>query len=344
MIKLAILGTGLLFIAESQAGEVEDRSTLEGFLSKSDASKSSMNEYDKFIIATVNRGRHGHGPDALAHHSNPAEHGPAIDDKPALHQIPQDQNSMKFTSNTQDSHSPLTLSAIGAALFSLVTIIGVGISRKFQQATVLVSSSGSGPDMLINTAPALGDNVSDRRTAIQAAAGAVAAAVAMPQLATADDVLEIPPATTKMGGLLEKFADVNRGFRLLKPTTWNEFDGEPGAYDKRWVDIVNPSQSIILSTSSYSGGASIAELAPVDKLGAKLASSRGELKSSRVRRSDSILFYDYSFAGEGFPHELLTMCVHKGRLWQLSAKAPEKEWSKREPLYLNVVGSFVPKL
>jgi len=146
-----------------------------------------------------------------------------------------------------------------------------------------------------------------------------------------------------MGGLLEKFADVNRGFRLLKPTTWNEFDGEPGAYDKRWVDVVNPSQSITLSTSSYSAGASIDELAPVDKLGAKLASARGELKSSRARRSDSILFYDYSFAGEG-RRELLTMCVHKGRLWQLSAKAPEKEWSKREPLYLNVVGSFVPKL
>jgi photosystem II oxygen-evolving enhancer protein 2 len=336
MVQFAVFVAGLLLIAESQASE-------EGFLSKSDAAKSSMNEYDKFISATINRGKHGNGPDALAHHNNPAEHGPAVEDPntPIIAERGEKQAVQKMLAD--DSSSPFSVSAIGVALFSLVTMIGVGIRRKFQQATV-VSSSGSGPDMPINTAPALGDNGSDRRTAIQAAAGAVAAAVAMPQLATADDVLEIPPATTKMGGLLEKFADVNRGFRLLKPTTWNEFDGEPGAYDKRWVDIVNPSQSIILSTSSYSGGASIAELAPVDKLGAKLASSRGELKSSRVRRSDSILFYDYSFAGEGFPHELLTMCVHKGRLWQLSAKAPEKEWSKREPLYLNVVGSFVPKL
>ena len=38
------------------------------------------------------------------------------------------------------------------------------------------------------------------------------------------------------------------------------------------------------------------------------------------------------------------MCVHKGRLWQLSAKAPEASWGKPEALYLNVVGSFVPKL
>ena len=53
--------------------------------------------------------------------------------------------------------------------------------------------------------------------------------------------------------------------------------------------------------------------------------------------------HDYSFAGEG-RRELLTMCVHKGRLWQLTAKAPESSWGKREALYLNVVGSFVPKL
>jgi photosystem II oxygen-evolving enhancer protein 2 len=138
-------------------------------------------------------------------------------------------------------------------------------------------------------------------------------------------------------------AQVNRGFRLLKPTTWNQFDGEPGAYDVRWVDVVAPAESVTLSTSSYNAGQSIEDLAAVDRLGAKLAAARGTLTGARARRSDSILFYDYSFAGEG-RRELLTMCVHKGRLWQLAAKAPEASWGKREALYLNVVGSFVPKL
>ena len=174
-------------------------------------------------------------------------------------------------------------------------------------------------------------------------AGLATAAVAAPQLARAADVLEIPPATTKMGGLLEKFFDTNRGFRLMKPTTWNKFDGEPGAYDVRFVDVVSPSESVTLSTSAYGGGASIEDLAPVDKLGAKLAGARGTLLSGRARRSDSIVFYDYAFEGDG-KRELLTMCVHKGRLWQLAAKAPEADWPKREALYLNVVGSFVPKL
>ena len=42
-------------------------------------------------------------------------------------------------------------------------------------------------------------------------------------------------------------AQVNRGFRLLKPTTWNQFDGEPGAYDVRWVDVVAPAESVGVS-------------------------------------------------------------------------------------------------
>ena len=138
-------------------------------------------------------------------------------------------------------------------------------------------------------------------------------------------------------------AQVNRGFRLLKPTTWNQFDGEPGAYDVRWVDVVAPAESVTLSTSAYNAGQTIEDLAAVDRLGAKLASARGTLTGARARRSADILFYDFSFSGEG-RRELLTMCVHKGRLWQLAAKAPEASWGKREALYLNVVGSFVPKL
>jgi len=167
MVQLAVFMAGLLLIAESQASE-------EGFLSKSDATKSSMNEYDKFITATVNRGT---GPDALAHHNNPAEHGPAVEgeEKQAVQKMLAD-----------DSSSPFSVSAIGVALFSLVSMIGVGIRRKFQQTTVLASSSASGPEMPINTAPALGDNVSDRREVMQALAGAVAGAVVMPQVAMAD--------------------------------------------------------------------------------------------------------------------------------------------------------------
>jgi len=175
MVQLAVLMAGLLLIAESQASE-------EGFLSK--------NEYDKFITATVNRGKHVNGPDALAHHDNPAEHGPAVEDlnTPIIADREEKQAVQKKLAD--DSSSAFSVSAIGVALFSLVSMIGVGIRRKFQQATV-VSSSGSGPEMPINTAPALGDNVSDRREVMQALAGAVAGAVVMPQVAMADGAVSV---------------------------------------------------------------------------------------------------------------------------------------------------------
>jgi len=174
MVQFAVFMAGLLLIAESQASE-------EGFLSKSDATKSSMNEYDKFIIASVNRGKHGNGPDALAHHNNLAEHGPAVEDlnTPIIAEREEKQAVQKMLAD--DSSSPFSVSAIGVALFSLVSMIGVGIRKKFQQATVVAST-----EMPINTAPALGDNVSDRREVMQALAGAVAGAVVMPQVAMAN--------------------------------------------------------------------------------------------------------------------------------------------------------------
>ena len=66
--------------------------------------------------------------------------------------------------------------------------------------------------------------------------------------------------------------------------------------------------------------------------------------ASRARKSDGILFYDYEFSKPGETRELLSMCVHKQRLWQLAAKSPEKSWKKYEGIYRNVLGSFVPKL
>jgi len=182
MVQFAVFLAGLLLIAESQASE-------EGFLSKSAATKSSMNEYDKFIIATINRGKNGNGPHALAHHNNPAEHGPAVDDAPVIAEREEKQAEKKMLAD--DSSSPLTLSAMGIALLSLMTAVGVGIRRKFQQATGLASSSVSGPDMPMNTAPALGENGSDRRAAMQQVAGAIAGAVVMPQVAVADGAVSV---------------------------------------------------------------------------------------------------------------------------------------------------------
>jgi hypothetical protein len=101
---------------------------------------------------------HGNGPDALSHHNNLAEHGPAADDgtgpfmtvdnKPVLHPAPQMHQSFAFTSAKEEekaaekllangSNTHITLSAIGFGLLALVTMLGVRIRRGLRPATAL---------------------------------------------------------------------------------------------------------------------------------------------------------------------------------------------------------------
>merc|ERR1719217_965745 len=61
--------------------------------SGSDASKSSMRGYDKFIIPNLQHVKHGNGLDALAA-TSPFK---IVDDKPVLHPATQVQDSMVFT-------------------------------------------------------------------------------------------------------------------------------------------------------------------------------------------------------------------------------------------------------
>jgi len=123
MAQLPVLMAALLLLVESQASDVADRSTLQGFLSKS-----------KFITPSLNRVKHGNGAEAL---STKDVNPPTI----------------------ADSSNPITLSAIGIGLLSLATLLGVRLQRGLQPATIIASSGGLAPLMPMNTASALGDNV-----------------------------------------------------------------------------------------------------------------------------------------------------------------------------------------
>ena len=59
---------------------------------------------------------------------------------------------------------------------------------------------------------------------------------------------ETPKVTTRMGGLLEKYQD-SRGWTILAPSGWNKFDGEVGAYDVKWQDLVDPADNVKLSST-----------------------------------------------------------------------------------------------
>jgi hypothetical protein len=49
--------------------------------------------------------------------------------------------------------------------------------------------------------------------------------------------------------LQERFQDVNRGLSLLVPSGWNKFEGEVGAYDLKWQDLVDPKENVKISST-----------------------------------------------------------------------------------------------
>jgi photosystem II oxygen-evolving enhancer protein 2 len=199
-----------------------------------------------------------------------------------------------------------------------------------------------------------GPNAVSRRQAFQQALTASVVAttaastsfMAFPGTAMAIPTEETPRVVTRQGGLLEAFQDGPRSLRLMVPTGWNKFEGEVGAYDLKWQDLVDPAENIkISSTPVKSTTESVAVLGDVQELGKNLASKRNaKLIKATERMTDGVLFYKFDFAINDGTHQLLQMCIGKGKLWSLDASAKEKRWDKREELYNNVAGSFMPKL
>ena len=132
----------------------------------------------------------------------------------------------------------------------------------------------------------------------------------------------------------------------MAPSGWNKFEGEVGAYDLKWQDLVDVSENIkISSTPVKSTSTSIDVLGDVQTLGESLAAKRNaKLVSATERLTDGILFYTFDFALSDQTHQLLLLCICKGKLWSVDASAKEKRWSKRSELYGNVLASFMPKL
>jgi hypothetical protein len=190
MAHLVVLAAGLLVVAESQAGDIADRAELQGFLSKyipseSDASKISHGNTAKFITLNSNHMKQGHGSEALSHHNNLAEHGPAAGYATANEQdivnfastkrepsmntkdfdIPKNaakeevRDAQKLLAN--DSNTQISLSAVGVGLLASVMMLGVHLRRWLQPGTIVASSSVGGSDMSINMVPAFGDSASN---------------------------------------------------------------------------------------------------------------------------------------------------------------------------------------
>merc|ERR1719426_603106 len=115
---------------ESKASDEADRSTLPGFLPKyvlagSDAAKSSMSDYDKFITPNLNRVNSGISPSMI------------VDDKPIFQsaaQAQEKQAAQELLANK--SYDPISLSVFGIGLVSFVTMLGLTLWRALQPANI----------------------------------------------------------------------------------------------------------------------------------------------------------------------------------------------------------------
>ena len=174
------------------------------------------------------------------------------------------------------------------------------------------------------TMPASLESAVSRRWLVQSSGLAAAAAAlgALPNAVSAADAP--PPQPSRMGGLLEPYSDVQRGFKLYKPANWNkaracmpvpsgrvrpaassvcahapaQFDVDPGVFDVKFQDIIEPFETVQVSTSPVSTATSVDALGELAEVGTKMAKSRGaEIVGAGSREADGSLMYMFDMKG-----------------------------------------------
>lgn len=143
---------------------------------------------------------------------------------------------------------------------------------------------------------------------------------------------------------LTAYRDLPKGFTILRPNGWNEFEGLQDNYDIKWQDVIQPLEFITVLTSPVSSDRGLSDLGTVDNVGQKLAKSRdAELVNASERSIDGVPAYVFEMKREQ-AHQITLLCVSKMKLYSVNVSASERRWTKREKLLRAVVNSFKPKL
>lgn len=127
--------TGLLAGAESQVSDMVDRSEQQGFLSKympsrSDASKASLGDYDKFVVPNFNHMKQGVKPLANTKDFEPST------------VIGKEEQRAAEKMLAHDSSRSISISAIGVMVLTLVTLFGIRVRRELDKVVIFTPGSG----------------------------------------------------------------------------------------------------------------------------------------------------------------------------------------------------------
>ena len=140
------------------------------------------------------------------------------------------------------------------------------------------------------------------------------------------------------------YKDLPKGFTILRPREWNEFEGMQDSYDIKWQDIIQPLEFITVLTSPLPKGKALADIGTADALGKKLAGKRGgQLLHADAKDIEGVPAYVFEIK-KGASHQLTLLSVNKQKLYSVNASCAEKRWGRREKLLRGVVDSFRPKL
>lgn len=143
---------------------------------------------------------------------------------------------------------------------------------------------------------------------------------------------------------LQQYKDLQKGFAVMRPGGWNEFEAAEGQYDIKWQDVIQPLEFVTVLTTPISKDKTLSDIGPVDKVGEKVANSRGgKLVAAVEKKIDDVPAYVLEIKKES-AHQLTLLAVAKSKLYSLNVSASENRWPRREKLLRSVVDSFKPKL
>ena len=173
--------------------------------------------------------------------------------------------------------------------------------------------------------------------------------------------IPVVPVYSKRSSDLQSYSDASKGFKLLRPFGYNEFDGVGGGYAVKFASLFNVDENVIVgSAPATAGKTSIVDYGDLEELGKKLATKRGGvLKSASARQTEGIVFYQFEFENPLDPSlprtgpkndrptvgvELYELSVNKGRLWSVQATSNDKLFKDHEATLRHVLASFLPRL
>jgi len=239
------------------------------------------------------------------------------------------------------------VAAASSAFLAQVPALAAGVWEEFEDddGTSVWVNSETGEES--KTDPSKKKKGKGKKAA-KATAEEPAAAAGGEKVAAADKKEGGMPKVSKVSGQVTKFKDINKGFQILKPIGWNQFDTAPGEYDVKWEDLVEKSELIMVGSSPVKSATSVDALGDVQAVGANLAKKKkAKLIDAKENSKDGILYYTFVFkAGDDKTgaREVYQLCVSKGKLWSVTATTAEKRWDKRKDLYGSIMASFAPKL